>query len=68
MPRIISGIVESDGDKRSGEGFYSNRIGNGVYSVDFDQEFGQYPAVVCSPVTNIGGTEVNITACFCDCD
>lgn len=58
MARSISGIVESDGDRRFGEGFYSNKLGDGTYMIDFDQPFNRIPAVVCTPVSNIGEAEV----------
>ena len=53
MPtRIIYGLVDSNGDKLQGDGFQSTRVDDGIYSIDFSQDFVSMPTVTASIFTD----------------
>lgn len=48
--RTIYGQIESNGNVLAGAGFQSSRVSNGVYTIDFSQDFTSAPAVTVTPI------------------
>jgi hypothetical protein len=48
--KIIYGLIEGNGDKLEGTGFQSARVGSGIYTIDFTQDYSNIPSVQVIPV------------------
>ena len=52
--KIIYGLVDFNGDKIQGEGFQSTLVEQGIYSIDFSEDFSNIPSVTASIFINAG--------------
>jgi hypothetical protein len=48
--KIIYGLIGGNGDKLEGSGFQSSRVGSGIYTIDFTEDFSDIPSVQVTPV------------------
>ena len=48
--KIIYGLVDYNGNALEGTGFQSSRVSEGVYTIDFTQDFSSVPSVQVIPV------------------